>query len=226
MTQYHGIMMRMPAALRTIVHEYADPETTYIYTRVQEMNAKLTEQRVDYRSNPVQLLAWSGPVLAMHLRDTKLFDRLTTLMDCIATCYEHAKPKSSLRVSEEGKHYLEYIVEKFGIWHKKSWIPFKGARYHFYMDRVEFVFAMILCGFEYDVHTSLTEFGSKKMLFLAKPVKSIYNRYWGVESNSTSKSKESPYDWLNTVDTSRDGERCSAEEWYQRKRNDDECLHR
>lgn len=129
---YHAIMAKVPDELRVLVYEYVNPDNTFIYTQIEEINSILT------RSLPPNLLeTCTFQYLRDKLQNNTLLETMNALVLYVPQYYETAVGTSSLRESDKGVSYINY--------------KFECNHTYLHVEKVEFVFAMILCGFMYEI---------------------------------------------------------------------------
>jgi len=180
-TVYNNIMPRLPGVLTRLVHEYVDPETTYIYTLVNNILVEFHHRNVRStipgwgRYVPSLSRTYVSPYTRKRLAlsnmgNKQLFNRLTVMMELCPRLFDKLpvkrtnKTKQSTQfVDEYGKHFMErQIAQNMNRQYTTDWTrreciihPLSPAyvdiRAGFYVDRIEFVIAMILSGFEYKI---------------------------------------------------------------------------
>jgi len=154
MSTYHEIIERLPAILVRIVHSYAHPETTWLYTKVYEIRKFLKKSNVGYSEKRYELF-FEHQSLNYNMHDNKLLQRLNGLIRFLPELLRK-KTNGKFDFCEFEKHSMESFIEKKGDWNargsqwtiRKNPLPDSCTRS---VDRIEFVTAMILCGYDHKI---------------------------------------------------------------------------
>lgn len=124
-----GRFEQLPEDIVQVIYSYADPETTYIYSKVIDLESEMKGKKFQH--------SW------FDMSNNKLCNELHIMMVYIPLLFKEVKPKSNMYMNPlGGKHVLESFLSDLG--------------YFMCMNKITFLFAMILCGFRYKLVANVT----------------------------------------------------------------------
>lgn len=87
------------------------------------------------------------------------------MMEAIAIYYEEVSCKSNQYVTESAKYMIEDIIMRYmrkGHWIGHKWVEPQKV-YDYYIDRYDFVIAMILSGYRYKIVNNIIRIFTKSI---------------------------------------------------------------
>jgi hypothetical protein len=139
---YNYLMRKLPPDLVTAIQEYANPETTWVLTKIQELQKQ-------------------EPNLIYRTPDDKTMYQILQFMKIIPLIYTKT---DKYLITQEEKHVIENFYNyRLGQYAQGGYIHnFQMSKIQIhYVDRYDLTLAFILCGFGYEYEFKKYSINSK-----------------------------------------------------------------